>query len=61
MNYVPVEKKPPREAVTIRLGSEGLAKVDELAAKEDRTRSDMIRILVGEALAARGIHGKAKR
>ena len=64
IDYVPVAKKAPREAVTIRLNSGGLAKVDELAADEDRSRSDMIRILVAEALAARGVHGqlgKAKR
>jgi predicted transcriptional regulator len=64
IDYVPAAKKEPREAVTVRLSPAGLAKVDELADVEDRTRSDMIRILVGEALAARGVHGelrKAKR
>lgn len=50
---VPVPKKKPREAVTIRMGVDGLAHVDQFAAEEDRTRSDMARILIGEAVAAR--------
>lgn len=52
-DYVPVEKKEPREAVTTRLRPEALAIIDEFAAEEDRTRSDMVRILVSEAVQAR--------
>ena len=39
------------EQIAIRL--DRLDEIDALAAKERRTRSDMIRILIDEALAAR--------
>ena len=42
-----------REKVAIRLSPSDLAAIDEIAAVELRTRSDMIRVLVVEALAAR--------
>jgi metal-responsive CopG/Arc/MetJ family transcriptional regulator len=43
----------PREKVAIRLSADGLAEVDRLAEAEHRTRSDMIRVLLIEAIAAR--------
>lgn len=46
-------KRLPREKVAIRLTPSGLDQVDALAYAEERTRSDMIRILLREALLAR--------
>ena len=43
-----------RNVVTVRLSDEGLAAVDALAQAEERDRSSMVRILLREALAARG-------
>ncbi|HCT78574.1 MAG TPA: hypothetical protein DGT23_18735 [Micromonosporaceae bacterium] len=48
-------EKRPRERVGVRISLEGLAVVDQLAATEERTRSDMIRVLVMEALESRGL------
>jgi hypothetical protein len=42
-----------QENVTFRLSAELVAQVDELAADEKRTRSQMIRVLLEEALEAR--------
>jgi metal-responsive CopG/Arc/MetJ family transcriptional regulator len=42
-----------REKVAIRLSPDGLAEVDRLAEAEHRTRSDMIRVLLIEAVQAR--------
>jgi ribbon-helix-helix CopG family protein len=62
MSYVAkTVKDPVRVPVTIRMFEEGLAVVDRLAQAEDRTRSDMLRILVGEALEARGLVAPRKR
>ena len=44
---------PKRSQVVVRLSDSGLAEVDGYAAAEQRTRSDMIRILLAEAVAAR--------
>jgi metal-responsive CopG/Arc/MetJ family transcriptional regulator len=40
--------------VSSRLAADELVEVDNIAAKEERKRSDVIRRLVREALAARG-------
>lgn len=48
-----IDKKPPREKVAVRLTPAGLGEVDRLAETEHRTRSDMIRVLLIEALEAR--------
>lgn len=45
--------KQPRERVGVRLSPAGLAEVDRLAEVEHRTRSDMIRVLLIEALETR--------
>lgn len=46
--------KPRREVVIgVRLTIDALAAIDELADKEQRTRSDMIRILLRAGLEAR--------
>lgn len=42
-----------RVQVAVRLTPAGLAAVDKLAEEDQRTRSDMIRILLAEACAAR--------
>ena len=42
--------RPARLKVAVRLSPTGIAAVDELAAAEDRTRSDMVRILLVEAI-----------
>lgn len=39
--------------VNIRLSKSGLTEIDRLAVEDQRTRSDMIRVLLSEALAAR--------
>lgn len=40
-------QKPRRDAVIgVRLSSTALASIDQLAEKEERTRSDMIRVLL---------------
>lgn len=46
--------KPPRERVDLRIAPDGLEIVRTLAEREQRTLSDMLRVLVLEALAARG-------
>lgn len=43
----------PREKVAVRLSPSGVAEVDRLAESEHRTRSDMIRVLLLEAIEAR--------
>lgn len=47
-----------RTQVAVRLTDHGLARVDEFAALEERTRSDMIRKLLSEAIQARDIEAK---
>lgn len=42
-----------RVKVAIRLSPDGLTEVDRLAEAEHRTRSDMIRVLLIEAVQAR--------
>ncbi|MGE5829798.1 MAG: ribbon-helix-helix protein, CopG family [Micromonosporaceae bacterium] len=42
-----------REKVNVRLDPDGLVEVDRLAEVEHRTRSDMIRVLLLEALTHR--------
>lgn len=42
-----------RQKVAVRLSPAGLAEVDEFAKAEHRTRSDMIRVLLIEAVLAR--------
>jgi len=42
-----------REKVAVRLSPAGLQAIDTLAEAEHRTRSDMIRVLLIEAIAAR--------
>jgi len=44
---------PRRPLVAIRLSAEGIAHIDGLAAKAGVTRSEMIRTLLTEAVAAR--------
>ena len=46
--------KPPRARVDLRIAPDGLDIVRRLAGREERTLSDMLRVLVLEALAARG-------
>jgi predicted GIY-YIG superfamily endonuclease len=48
-----VRHAPTMRPVTTLLGRQELAKIDELAAEEERDRSSMIRLLLREALAAR--------
>lgn len=48
----------PRERVDVRIAPQGLTIVRELARAEDRSLSDMLRILVMEALAARKLVGR---
>lgn len=43
----------PRKMVAIRLSPAGLAEIDKIAEEEGRSRSDVIRRLLSEALAAR--------
>jgi predicted transcriptional regulator len=52
------DTRQPREKVAIRLSPEGLFEVDRLAEVEHRTRSDMIRVLLIEAIAARRKRGR---
>lgn len=47
------QSRQPRLKVAVRLSAAGLDAVDAFAATEDRTRSDMIRVLLVEAIAAR--------
>lgn len=48
-----VAQVPAKKLVAVRLAESGLAIVDEFARQEKLTRSDMIRILLGEAVRAR--------
>jgi hypothetical protein len=47
----------PRINFTLRLSAEGIAAIAKLADEEQRTRSDMARILISEAVAARVKYG----
>jgi metal-responsive CopG/Arc/MetJ family transcriptional regulator len=47
-----------RMIVTTRLAEDGVDQIDALAEQEDRTRSDMIRILLKEAIEARSKAGR---
>jgi hypothetical protein len=50
----PTRFNPDRRVqVAVRLSPGGLAAVDALAEEEDRTRSDMVRVLLVEAVTAR--------
>jgi hypothetical protein len=40
----------PRETLHVRLSKGGIAEIDAVAATEQRTRSDMTRILIAEGL-----------
>lgn len=42
-----------REKVAVRLSPAGIEEIDRLAQAEHRTRSDMIRVLLIEAIEAR--------
>ena len=44
---------PRRPLVALRISTEGLAYIDQLAAGEGINRSEMIRRLLAEAVAAR--------
>ena len=46
--------KPPRERVDLRIAPDGLDIVRALAEREQRSLSDMLRVLIMEALATRG-------
>lgn len=51
--------RPRRDAsLTIRVAAPAVEALDALAEAEQRTRSDMARILLGEALAARQRKGR---
>lgn len=47
------QTKGGRVPVHVRLTPAGIEAVDRLAATEQRSRSDMLRILIGEAVANR--------
>lgn len=42
-------EREPRITVAVRLSPDGLKKIDEMAEREDRTRSEMIRRLLAYA------------
>jgi metal-responsive CopG/Arc/MetJ family transcriptional regulator len=42
-----------RTLVNVRLRNTGLAVIDRMAANEGKTRSEMIRVLLSEAITAR--------
>ncbi|HEX5997150.1 MAG TPA: ribbon-helix-helix protein, CopG family [Jiangellales bacterium] len=44
---------PKRSQVVVRLADAGLEQIDRYAEQEQRTRSDMIRVLLGEAIEVR--------
>lgn len=48
-----LDPRPPRVNVNIRLAPAAIAQVDKLADAEERTRSEMLRILLRDALASR--------
>jgi metal-responsive CopG/Arc/MetJ family transcriptional regulator len=43
-------RQPRTERIIIRLTPDALAQIDQLAEKEQRTRSDMVRILLNRGL-----------
>lgn len=50
----PVKPNPDRRVqVAVRLKPSSLEAIDKLAEEDQRTRSDMIRVLLAEAVAAR--------
>jgi hypothetical protein len=54
-----MERKPPRDAqIRLRVRSDALAQIDALAEEEQRTRSDMTRLLIAEGL--RSWQGRAR-
>jgi len=50
-----------RSQVVVRLSEEALVNVDTYAKAEERTRSDMIRVLLREAILARRTKEARKR
>lgn len=50
-----------RDHFSIRINPEAMAEVERLAKAEERTRSDMLRKLLSEALAARVAAAKRSR
>jgi hypothetical protein len=52
--------RPPRERVDLRISPDGLDIVRRLADNEERTLSDMLRVLIMEALTARGLLPKGR-
>jgi hypothetical protein len=46
-------RKPAREKVAVRLSPAGIAEIDAIAEAENRSRSDMIRVLLIEAIELR--------
>lgn len=62
LTYVPEIERPKRTArLELRITDAASDQLDQLAVEEDRTRSDMARILLGEALAARRERGRQRR
>jgi hypothetical protein len=47
---VTAAKPTPRKVVPLRLRPEAIAEVDKCAEIEERTRSDMLRLLIAEGL-----------
>jgi hypothetical protein len=50
-----------KEQISIRLEPEILQKIDELAASENRTRNNMLEVLVLEAFKARNLTSEAPK
>ena len=46
--------RPPRQRVDLRIAPDGLDIVRALAERDQRSLSDMLRVLIMEALATRG-------
>jgi hypothetical protein len=58
---VKTPERDPRVVVSTRVSIEGRDAIDAIAAAEQRNRSDMVRILLSEAVAARQRGSGARR
>lgn len=57
-NGVAERKAAPKSGLNIRLRPDSIALIDAMAEADKRTRSDMVRVLLIEAIEARQKRGK---
>lgn len=61
MNHVTEAKPEPRQVLHVRFRPASIERIDAEAKRDRRNRSDMVRVLVLEALEAREAQRKGSR